>query len=184
MKWIWLHGGKRLFDVAVASLGLLAFGLPMAWIAWSIYQENGIPILFRQERVGKDGKTFGIWKFRTMTDHGEMTHFGKRLRATAMDELPQLFQILRGQMSFVGPRPLVPEELEPLSEIHQGTLRFAIRPGLTGLAQVSTSKVPFLADRLRWDLEYVEGCSPWLDAWILARSIGFTFRGQWEKQPA
>lgn len=173
-----------MFDLALSSFGLLAFALPMAWIAWRIRQEAGAPALFGQDRIGKDGRVFRIWKFRTMTRTGEIIPLGKGLRATAMDELPQLIHIFKGQMSFIGPRPLVPTDLQELSRFPRGNLRFSIRPGLTGLAQVSTSKVPSLPDRLRWDLRYVERCSPWLDARILAQSIGFTLRGCWEKRPS
>ncbi len=184
MRWLWRQGGKRLFDVALACFGLLVFSLPVAWIAWRIRREAGSPVLFGQDRIGRDGKIFRIWKFRTMASDGEITSLGKGLRATAMDELPQLIHILKGEMSFVGPRPLIPADLEELNRSPQGRLRLAIRPGLTGLAQVSTSKVPSLPDRLRWDLEYVERCSPWLDAWVLAQSLWFTLRGQWEKPSA
>ena len=99
-----------------------------------------------------------------------------------MDELPQLINILKGEMSFVGPRPLIPEELEALDGIPNGTGRFSTRPGLTGLAQLYDAKVPSLLQRIRWDLMYVSRCSFTLDVWIILKSILITCRGAWEKK--
>ena len=98
-----------------------------------------------------------------------------------MDELPQLINILRGQMSFVGPRPLIPEELKELHQIPNGNRRLTVRPGLTGLAQLYSAKIPTLRERLRWDCAYLDRCSLWLDVWILARSLRLTLNGAWEQ---
>ena len=107
--------------------------------------------------------------------------FCQGLRARALDELPQLVNILRGEMSFVGPRPLIPEELETLEQLPRGAERLLLRPGLTGLAQLHGSKVSALPERLRWDLAYVDQCSLLLDLGILLRSVAITLRGAWEK---
>ena len=155
----------------------------MVWMAWRIYRESGSPILFRQTRVGYKGKPFRIVKFRTMSGE-QITPFGNWLRATAMDELPQLFHILKGQMSFVGPRPLIPEELQQLHQIPDGLRRLSVRPGLAGLAQLTSDKIPSLSERVKWDCQYVTQCSPWLDAWILVRSVGITCQGAWERSGA
>lgn len=180
-RWLYRRIGKRLFDMALAAVGGVAFSIPMAWIAWAIFRESGRPVFFRQTRIGHRGKEFLIMKFRTMTSTEEVTHLGERLRATAMDELPQLFHILKGQMSFVGPRPLIPEELEELRQIPDGDRRLSVRPGLTGLAQLYGTKVPALAERVKWDIEYVDRCSLGLDLWILLESVGVTLKGAWER---
>ena len=105
---------------------------------------------------------------------------GLFLRATAMDELPQIFHILTGQMSFVGPRPLIPEELKRLDQIPRGKERLLPRPGLAGLAQLYSGKTPDLAQRLNWDLLYLDQCYLWSDVKILLKSIWVTLRGSWE----
>jgi len=176
---------KRWVDAALAGGGLLIFALPMGWIAWRIRQTLGKPVLFRQIRVGFGGRIFTVLKFRTMTPEGTVpSPFCQNLRASAMDELPQLVNILRGEMSFVGPRPLIPEELEMLGQFPRGGDRLRVRPGLTGLAQLHSTKVPVLSERLRWDLAYVERCSFVLDLKILFRSVAVTLRGAWEKPGA
>lgn len=181
IRWLYYRIGKRLFDMALAGLGLVIFSIPLVWIAWAICRESGRPVFFRQTRIGRWGENFLIMKFRTMTPTGEVLHLGERLRATAMDELPQLFHILKGQMSFVGPRPLIPEELEELRQIPNGDRRLSVRPGLTGLAQLYGTKVPALAERVKWDIEYVDRCSLRLDLWILLKSVGVTLKGAWER---
>lgn len=180
----WRRGLKRLFDLALAAAGLLLFALPMAWIGWRTRCELGPPVLFRQARIGTGGKPFDILKFRTMDPQGRVTPFAQQLRRTAMDELPQLINILAGQMSFVGPRPLIPEELREMDHVPDGRRRFSVRPGLTGLAQVRSEKVPTLPERLRWDLAYVRDCSLRLDLQILFTSVGVSARGAWEKPNA
>ena len=172
---------KRLFDITVAVGGISVFALPMGWIAWQIRCRTGTPVLFRQTRIGYGGKIFTILKFRTMTDEGRISSsLSHRLRGTAMDELPQLINILKGEMSFVGPRPLIPDELEELDRIPEGKRRLSVRPGLTGLAQINSEKVPSLSERIRWDLAYVDQCSLWLDLRILFKSLAVTLAGKWE----
>ncbi len=169
-------------DILLSSAGLLLFALPFVWIAWRIWIQAGRPIFFRQTRIGRGGNRFTILKFRTMTPAGEVFPFGRRLRDTAMDELPQLLHIFQGQMSFVGPRPLIPEELVELDKVPQGKRRLSIQPGLAGLAQLYDSKTPTLRQRLRWDLLYVDRCSLGLDLWIILRSVGVTLQGAWERE--
>lgn len=177
---LYRRGGKRLFDFCVAAGGLCFFALPILWIAWRIHRKMGPPVFFRQIRVGYQGKEFLVTKFRTMSEDGKVTPFGHQLRLTAMDELPQLIHIFKGQMSFVGPRPLIPVELEDLRQFPGGEQRLQVRPGLGGLAQLYGEKVPTLARRLRWDLVYVNRCSLRLDLWILFQSLAVTLRGSWE----
>lgn len=177
------QGFKRLLDLAIASIGLVGFSVPMAWIAWRIRREMGSPVLFRQTRLGYGGKPFTVLKFRTMKpgEVGVSSRFCRGLRATAMDELPQIINILRGEMSFVGPRPLIPEELAELRNFPRGGDRLRVRPGLTGLAQLRSDKVPSLSERLKGDLEYIDRCSLGLDLWALWRSAAVTLRAAWEK---
>ena len=173
---------KRWVDLGLAGGGVFVFALPMGWIAWRLRQELGPPVLFRQTRVGWGRKPFTVLKFRTMTTAGAVpSPFCRRLRARALDELPQLINILRGEMSFVGPRPLIPEELETLEQLPRGADRLLLRPGLTGLAQLHSPKVPALPERLHWDLAYADRCSLLLDLSILLRSVAITLRGAWEK---
>lgn len=167
-----------MLDLSVAGMGLLLFALPMLWIRW----ELGSPVFFRQTRVGRGGHWFTILKFRTLGKDGTVASpFCRRLRETALDELPQLLNILKGEMSFVGPRPLIPEELLELGKIPRGIDRLSVRPGLTGLAQLNSVKVPTLPERLREDCEYIDRCSWWLDIRILWRSVQVTLRGAWGK---
>lgn len=176
----YVRGGKRLFDLSIAGAGLFLFALPMFWIAWLIRREIGPPVFFRQTRVGRGGHLFAIWKFRTMGPDGRVQPYCRWLRERALDELPQLFNILRGEMSFVGPRPLIPEELTELEKIPRGIERLSVRPGLTGLTQLKSVKVPSLPERLKGDLEYTDRCSLFLDIRLLLRSVGVTIRGDWE----
>ena len=173
---------KRLFDMAIGMGGLCVFAIPMAWMAYGVYCALGPPVLFQQTRIGYRGVRFTVLKFRTMSETGTVTSsFCHWLRSVAMDELPQLINILKGEMSFVGPRPLIPEELEALDRMPCGAGRLSVRPGLAGLAQIYGAKTPALTDRLRWDLEYVDRCSFLLDLSILFKSLAITLRGAWEK---
>lgn len=178
---IYREAGKRSFDVLLSLTGFAFFTLPMAWIAYRVWKEAGRPVLFHQIRIGWRGEPFLLRKFRTMTPEGCVTRFGKSLRVTAMDELPQLFNILQGEMSFVGPRPLVPGELKEFDGIPGASRRLTVRPGLTGLAQLYSEKVPDFSQRLKWDLVYTDRVSLGLDLKLLFRSLWVTFQRGWEK---
>jgi lipopolysaccharide/colanic/teichoic acid biosynthesis glycosyltransferase len=192
---------KRAFDLVLSSIGLLV-SLPL-WvaIAIAIRREDGGPVLFVQDRVGQHGHTFAAFKFRSMIiaadrlpprqateDDPRVTRVGRVLRATAMDELPQLLNILRGDMSFVGPRPLVPGEIEvrgggdlvPLSAVPGYTVRHQVRPGLTGLSQVYAPRDATRARKFRLDGLYVRNAGFCLDLYLVAASFWITARGKWE----
>ena len=171
---------KRLFDLIVAGCGLLLLSPLLVLIAWQVGRRLGSPVLFRQQRPGRDGIPFVIVKFRTMRDavdaHGEpladaerLTPFGRALRATSLDELPELWNVLRGDMSLVGPRPLLMEYL-PLYSAEQFR-RHAVRPGITGLAQVSGRNALSWEEKFRLDVWYVDHRSFWLDLKILWRTL-------------
>ncbi|MCC6076918.1 sugar transferase [Pseudomonas sp. GCM10022188] len=171
---------KRLFDLIVAGCGLLLLSPLLVLIAWQVGRRLGSPVLFRQQRPGRDGIPFVIVKFRTMRDavdaHGEpladaerLTPFGRALRATSLDELPELWNVLRGDMSLVGPRPLLMEYL-PLYSAEQFR-RHAVRPGITGLAQISGRNGLSWEEKFRLDVWYVDHRSFWLDLKILWRTL-------------
>ncbi len=173
--------GKRVLDIGLSLFGLVLFAWPMAGIACVIFCQAGKPVLFHQARIGLRGKRFGIVKFRTMREDDRVfSAFAHSLRITAMDELPQLVHILKGQMSFVGPRPLVPDDLVEVHRMSEGPKRFSMRPGLTGLAQINAVKAPSLEERLKWDLAYANQCSLWLDMRTILKSVWVTLRGAWE----
>ena len=167
---------KPLLDKVLAFILIIAFLPVMIIVAIAIYLWDGFPILFVQERPGYKGKIFKIYKFRTMTnetdangnllpDEKRLKGFGKFLRSTSLDELPQLFNILKGDMSFVGPRPLLIEYL-PLYNKHQKK-RHNVKPGITGWAQVHGRNLLDWATRFEYDVWYVEHLSFWLDMKIL-----------------
>lgn len=165
---------KRLIDFFAAGFMLAALWPVLGVIAVLVHLRLGSPVLFRQTRIGKDGRPFTILKFRTMLagdtpDHERLTKFGRILRTTSLDEFPELWNIFTGEMSFVGPRPLLPEYLSHYSA--RETLRHQMRPGITGLAQVSGRNAIGWNDRLEKDVEYVERFSLKLDAWILWRTV-------------
>jgi len=142
---------KRVFDVIGAAAGLVVFAPVIVVIAGAILLDDGGPILFRQARIGKDRHLFDILKFRSMRD-GAVTRVGRRLRATGLDELPQFLNILNGEMSAVGPRPLTEYDVRRLGwDAPRYDFRWRVRPGLTGLAQVnattSTNRVSMMLDR-------------------------------------
>ena len=192
---------KRTFDVLLSGAGL-AISAPL-WIliGVAITLEDGGAVLFPQDRVGRGGATFRALKFRSMTPDASklpprqadehdprITRVGRLLRATAMDELPQLFNIFRGDMSFVGPRPLLPGEIEvrgsgelvPLDAIPGYVARHSVRPGLTGLSQVYASRDTPRARKFRLDAIYVRNASFCLDMFLVAVSFWITVRGRWE----
>jgi len=193
---------KRAFDVGLSSFGLVVSAPLWALFALAVKLEDGGPVFFPQERVGRGGRVFLAWKFRSMIPDAErhtgavqatagdprVTRVGRFLRATAMDELPQLWNILRGDMSFVGPRPLRPAEqdrtadgrLLPLDQIPDYEERHRVRPGLTGLAQVYAPRDAPRTEKFVLDLEYVRRASLALDLRLVLHSFWITFRGKWE----
>ncbi len=171
---------KRLFDLLVSATALLLLAPLLALIAWQVRRRLGAPVLFRQLRPGRNGMPFEIVKFRTMRDavdaHGEplpdherLTPFGRWLRASSLDELPELWNVLKGDMSLVGPRPLLMEYL-PLYDAEQFR-RHAVRPGVTGWAQVNGRNALSWEEKFRLDLWYVDHQSFWLDLKIILRTI-------------
>lgn len=167
---------KRLFDIIVASLGLIVLALPTIVLAVSIRVAFGGPVFFRQVRPGRFGRPFELIKFRTMTDARDasgalkpdadrLTPFGRWLRASSLDELPELVNVLRGDMSLVGPRPLLMSYL-PLYSPKQAR-RHAVRPGLTGWAQVNGRNALTWERKFELDVWYVDNHSIALDMKIL-----------------
>lgn len=172
---------KRILDIVV-SLTLLVVLLPlMSALAVLIYRRMGAPILFRQERPGRDAQLFTLYKFRTMRaqpsdgaddgadDGARLTRLGRLLRQTSLDELPQLYNVLRGDMSLVGPRPLLPAYLPYYTDWEQD--RHAVRPGITGWAQLRGRAELAWDERLALDVWYVHNRSFWLDIRILAATV-------------
>ena len=167
---------KRLLDFTTALLGLIALALPLLALIWLIRRKLGSPVFFRQTRPGLHGQPFEMVKFRTMTDArgpdgallpdaDRLTPFGRFLRATSLDELPELWNVLKGDMSLVGPRPLLMEYL-PLYSPAQAR-RHAVRPGVTGWAQVNGRNAISWEEKFALDVWYVDHQSLWLDMRIL-----------------
>jgi len=195
---------KRLFDICLSLLGLIG-SLPL-WILFGllILFEDGLPVFYLQERVGKDGKIFRGIKFRSMIKDAEkdtgpvqavendprVTRVGRILRATAMDELPQLVNILKGDMSFVGPRALRPKEKEVRGNPEETDItgfpgyheRLKVRPGLTGMAQVYLPGEALRSEKFKYDLMYIKNRSFLLDLKLIMLSFWITFRGKWESR--
>jgi sugar transferase EpsL len=175
---------KRAFDFSVALLALFALSPLLALLALSVRLTMGGPILFRQERPGRRGLPFTILKFRTMrdvraggtllSDAGRITAFGRFLRSTSLDELPELFNVLRGEMSLVGPRPLLMEYL-PLYSSEQAR-RHEARPGITGWAQVNGRNAITWEEKFRYDVWYVDNRSFLLDMKVLWMSVARVLR--------
>lgn len=195
---------KRALDIILAGLGLIA-SLPV-WglVAAMIKCDDGGPIFFYDQRVGQGGKAFAVLKFRTMVPNADQQHgprqataedaritrVGKWLRATALDELPQLWNILRGDMSFVGPRALRIGEilargngsivsLDSIAGYHQ---RHSVTPGLTGLAQIYADRDIPPRQKFRYDALYIRRQNFWLDVYLILLSFWVTFRGGWERR--
>jgi lipopolysaccharide/colanic/teichoic acid biosynthesis glycosyltransferase len=193
---------KRPLDVLLSGVGLVASAPLWALISLCIKLEDSGPVFYGQRRVGRGGKLFKSWKFRSMIPDADSTYgllqaeendrritrVGKVLRATAMDELPQLWNIFAGDMSFVGPRALVPEEVEvngngeliPIDEIPGYAERHQVRPGLTGLAQVYAPRDIPRRQKFRLDLLYIRNHTFLMDLRLLILSFWITFRGRWE----
>jgi len=167
---------KRLLDVAGAAGGLLFFLPAMTAVSLAILLEDGFPLLFRQERLGAGRRPFTILKFRSMRD-GRITRVGRVLRSTGLDELPQFVNVLRGEMSAVGPRPLTAADTARLGWSAPGyDDRFRVPPGLTGLAQVVGSRASRAS--LFLDRRYIARQSVWLDARLIALSFAINALGK------
>ncbi len=184
---------NRAADVAVAGLGLALAGPFLAAAALAIKLDDGGPVLFRQTRVGKDGKDFELVKLRSMSvgaehlgagfavDQGDarITRVGRALRRLSVDELPQLWNVLRGDMSVIGPRPTLRYQVDRYTDRQRR--RLEVRPGLTGLAQVNGRATLAWDDRIELDVWYVDNRSPLVDLKILLRTplalFGGTYRG-------
>jgi len=174
---------KRALDVVVSLLGLMLLAVPFALIALAIKLDSKGPVFFRQERVGKDGKRFKTWKFRTMVEGAEeqglgytvsqddprITRVGRVLRSWGIDELPQLINVLRGEMSLVGPRPTLPYQVEHYDEFQRR--RLEVRPGVTSLAVVSGRNALPWAERIKLDVWYIDNFSLGLDLRILLKTL-------------
>ena len=174
---------KRLFDTTLAALALMLLAVPLCVLAMVVRQKLGAPVLFRQMRPGLHGRPFEMLKFRTMTDARDeqgvplpdairLTPLGRWLRATSLDELPELWNVLKGDMSLVGPRPLLMEYL-PLYSAEQAR-RHEVRPGITGWAQVNGRNAVSWEDKFRMDVWYVDHRSIWLDIkilWLTVRKV-------------
>ncbi|MCW5933805.1 MAG: sugar transferase [Fimbriimonadia bacterium] len=171
---------KRCVDLLGAGLGLLILALPMILIALLIRWKLGSPVLFRQQRPGLHGKPFTMYKFRTMRDaHDQegnplpdeqrMTRFGQFLRSASLDELPELIHVLKGEMSLVGPRPLLMEYLDRYTP--EQARRHEVKPGITGWAQINGRNNLSWDERFQMDVWYVDHWNLWLDMKILFRTV-------------
>jgi len=167
---------KRLFDIVLSAFGLIALAIPLLLLVWQVRRKLGSPVFFKQVRPGVHGKPFEMLKFRTMTDERgvdgallpdseRLTSFGRFLRATSLDELPELWNVLKGDMSLVGPRPLLMEYL-PLYTPEQAR-RHEVRPGITGWAQVNGRNAISWEEKFALDVWYVDNRTFWLDIKIL-----------------
>jgi lipopolysaccharide/colanic/teichoic acid biosynthesis glycosyltransferase len=178
---------KHLIDNSMAGVALVILWPIILFVGLVVRQQLGAPVLFRQTRAGLGGKPFILVKFRSMLnatgpdgrmlpDADRLTRFGIRLRATRLDELPELWNILKGEMSFVGPRPLLPETLAGFGEF--GRKRGTVRPGLTGWAQVNGNTLLDDRSKLALDIWYIDHLSLWLDLVIILKTIATVVRGE------
>lgn len=184
-------GVKRVLDFVLSALGLTVLLVPLALTALVVYIDDPGKIFFCQKRVGRSGKLFTLYKFRTMkmdtpkymatvdVDDPDkyITRVGRVLRKLSLDEIPQLFNVLKGDMSLVGPRPLIPNE----EEIHTMRNRFGVytvRPGVTGLAQINGRDLVSPAEKVRWDVTYVGNIGFWFDIKILFATVPKIFGGE------
>ena len=161
---------KRGLDLLLAAV-LLVPALPLMGLASAaMYISDPGAVLFRQKRVGRGGRLFTLYKIRTMRVDGYVTAVGRVLRRTSLDELPQLWNVLRGDMSLVGPRPLIPQETE-IHALREAAGVYALRPGMTGLAQIHGRDRVGAEEKARWDAAYLQGLSLRQDAAILLITI-------------
>jgi sugar transferase EpsL len=178
------HGGKRLLDLVLVILAAPVWLPVVGLVAVIVRAKLGVPVFFRQERPGRAGRIFMIIKFRSMVDTRDaagqlrpdaerLTSFGRSLRALSLDELPELFNVLRGNMSLVGPRPLMVRYLPRYSP--EQARRHEVLPGITGLAQVNGRNTITWEDKFRFDVRYVDQLSFWLDLKILLITLRKVF---------
>jgi len=194
--------GKRALDASLAGIGLVLSAPLWAVLAALVKLEDRGPVFFGQERVGEGGRIFSVLKFRSMIVDAEkrvgalqasehdprITRIGRIMRASAMDELPQLWNIFRGDMSFVGPRALRPGEIETngggrmvsMEDIPGYVERHSVRPGLTGIAQIFAPRDVPRRWKFKYDQIYVRNQGFWLDVRLIVLSFWITFRGKWE----
>lgn len=176
---------KRLFDLTVSALALILLSPIMVIVAILVRVKLGSPVIFCQLRPGKDERVFKMYKFRSMTDERDengkllpddirLIPFGKKLRATSLDELPELWNILRGDMSIVGPRPQLVRDMVFMTP--QQRKRHTVQPGLTGWAQVNGRNAILWEDKLRFDLEYLEHIGFWTDIKIIFKTVLCVFK--------
>jgi sugar transferase EpsL len=176
---------KRVFDIVVSAVALTVLAPVMGLIALAVWRTMGRPVLFRQARPGLHGKPFVMYKFRTMRDlrdaegnllpdEARLTPFGRWLRTTSLDELPELVNVLRGEMSLVGPRPLLMEYLERYTP--EQARRHEVKPGITGWAQIHGRNNLSWDERFKLDVWYVDNWSLWLDVKILWRTLWMVLR--------
>lgn len=176
---------KRVFDVVVSATALVVLAPVMGLIALAVWRTMGRPVLFRQARPGLHGKPFVMYKFRTMRDlrdaegnllpdEARLTPFGRWLRTTSLDELPELVNVLRGEMSLVGPRPLLMEYLDRYTP--EQARRHEVKPGITGWAQIHGRNNLSWDERFKLDVWYVDNWSLWLDVKILWRTLWMVLR--------
>ena len=184
---------KRVVDVVASLLGMVVLAPVFAVLAWRVRRELGSPAIFRQQRPGLHGELFTLRKFRTMTDERgpdgallpdeqRLTPFGRFLRSSSLDELPELHNVLKGEMSLVGPRPLLVEYLDRYTP--EQARRHEVRPGITGWSQVNGRNDMPWEDKLALDVWYVDNRSLWLDVrilvktlWVMVRREGVTLQG-------
>jgi lipopolysaccharide/colanic/teichoic acid biosynthesis glycosyltransferase len=192
---------KRLLDIALSGAGLILSAPLWALVAIAIKLEDGGPVFYGQERVGQGGRRFDALKFRSMVTDAEagraiqatsndprVTRVGRLMRATALDELPQLWNIMRGDMSFVGPRALRPQEVETngsgeavsIDDIPGARERHQVRPGLTGIAQIFAPRDITRRNKFRYDRVYIRRQGFWFDVRLILLSFWITARGKWE----
>lgn len=175
---------KRLFDFTVSVLGLIVLSPVYLILGLLVYFKLGPPIIFKQKRPGLKGEPFYMYKFRSMTNETDregnllanedrLTPFGIKLRSTSLDELPELINVLKGEMSLVGPRPLKMEYLSRYSE--EQSRRHEVRPGITGWAQVNGRNMVSWDKRFKMDVWYVDHHSLWLDIKIIFKTLGTVF---------
>lgn len=187
-------GIKRIFDFCASLIALILLSPLFGWIAYKIHKEDGGPVFYSQERIGKKGVPFKMWKFRSMVvnaddlkeglmdqneiegamfkihDDPRITKIGKKIRAHSLDELPQLWNVLNGSMSLIGPRPPVPEEVEQYTDYDKQ--RLLVKPGCSGLWQATERNNSDFAGMVQLDIKYINKSSVWFDLYLIFKTIG------------